>query len=75
MNAVMKDIISPTYLPTIENSTVFNILAYTHESTTIPDGWEKTHLHGIEEGENDTLKALSAPCHTVAMSVAYCDEE
>jgi mitotic spindle assembly checkpoint protein MAD2 len=75
MNAVMKDIISPTYLPTIENPTVFNILVYAHESSTVPEGWDKTHPHGIEEGENDTLKALTAPRHTVSLSVAYRDEE
>lgn len=77
MNAVMKDIISPTYLPSLESPTVFNILAYARDSMLIPDGWETTHSHGIPEGEgeHDTLKGLNAPFHTVGLSVAYKDED
>lgn len=85
MNAVMKDIISPTFLPSIEAATVFNILVYTREShgaasrsnpsLDIPDGWEATHPHAVEEAEHDTLKALNAPRHHVGLSVAYRDED
>lgn len=76
MNAVMKDIISPTYLPSIDSPAVFNILAYVRDTAPVADVWEETHLHGVgEDGENDTLKPLRTARHTVGLSVAYCEEE
>lgn len=76
MNAVMKDIISPTYLPSIDSPALFNILAYVKESASVADAWEDTHLHTIgEDGENDTLKPLKTTRHTVGLSVAYCEED
>lgn len=82
LSAVLKDIITPTFLPPLESkSTVFNILAYTRdEAEEVPDGWDATHSHAIEgaddrEAEHDTMKGLRAPRHDVGMSVAYRDED
>ncbi|KAF8340321.1 DNA-binding protein [Cantharellus anzutake] len=75
MNAVMKDIITPTFLPSIETPMVFNILTYAKDDVDIPDGWEATHPHSVIDGEHDTLKAFNSLHHTLGLSVVYRDEE
>ena len=75
LSAVMKDIVTPTFLPPLEKQTVFDILVYTKDSTEIPDGWDSTHTHAVEDGDHDTMKGLIAPNHNVGMSVAYRDED
>lgn len=75
LSAVMKDIVTPTFLPPLEKSTVFDILVYTRDTAEIPDGWDVTNPHVVEDGENDTMKGLNAPRHNVGMSVAYRDED
>jgi hypothetical protein len=77
LGAVMKDIISPTFLPPLDTATVFDILAYVSNDADILDGWDATHAHPIPEGEgeHDTLKGFSAPRHSVALSVAYREED
>lgn len=77
LSAAMKDIVSPTFLPPLDVATVFDILVYTANGTSIPDGWDQTHAHPIPEGEgeHDTLKGLTAPRHQVALSLAYREED
>ncbi len=75
MNTVMKDIITPTFLPSIDKPMVFNILTYAKEDVEIPDGWEATYPHAIEDGDHDDLKAFNPSLHTVGVSVSYRDEE
>ena len=71
----MRDIVTPTFLPPLQKQTVFDILVYTKDSMEIPDGWDDTHPHTVEDGEHDTMKGLFAPYHNVAMSVGYRDED
>jgi len=63
------------FLPSIGKPMVFNILTYAKEDVEIPDGWEATHPHAVEDGDHDDLKAFNALLHTVGVSVSYRDEE
>lgn len=74
LNRVMNGFLSPDSLPALEIATVFDILVYLKGSEEIPDGWDATHSHAVEDGEQDTLKGLNAPRHKVELSVAYRDE-
>ncbi|KAF8315917.1 DNA-binding protein, partial [Clavulina sp. PMI_390] len=75
LSAVMKDIITPTFLPPLEKQTVFDILVYVKDGAEVPEGWDTTHSHVVEDGEHDTMKGLTAPHHKVGLSVAYRDED
>ncbi|KDQ06912.1 hypothetical protein BOTBODRAFT_140664 [Botryobasidium botryosum FD-172 SS1] len=81
MAAVIKPILScDGFLPTIEEPTVFNILAYAREDEEAdpvppPPGWEDTHAYGIEEGKSEEvrLKTLDTKLHKVGIAVSYLD--
>lgn len=75
LSAVMKDVVTPTFLPPLEKQTVFDILVYTKDEVEILEGWDSTHPHAVEDGEYDMMKGLIAPNHHVGMSVAYRDED
>ena len=58
IRAILKQIISMvTYLPVIQEPTVFNILAYTSDSAEIPAGeWVDTDPLAIEASKSQQVK-------------------
>ncbi|KAG6885842.1 hypothetical protein C0993_008805 [Termitomyces sp. T159_Od127] len=79
IRAILKQIISMvTYLPVIQEPTVFNILAYTHESAEIPAGeWVDTDPLAIEASKSQQVKmrSFSTDVHRIEAMVAYRYEE
>jgi mitotic spindle assembly checkpoint protein MAD2 len=70
---VLKAIVtSDGFLPTLEDPTVFNILAYS-KAADIPGDWEETHLHGVEQEASDNVKLrdFSTNIHKIGLAVAY----
>jgi hypothetical protein len=71
----LKQIISTvTFLPVIEEPTVFNILAYTTESAEVPaDEWLDTDPLAIESGKSQQVKlrSFSTDVHRIEAMVAY----
>ncbi|KII93898.1 hypothetical protein PLICRDRAFT_36118 [Plicaturopsis crispa FD-325 SS-3] len=72
---VLKQIISMvTYLPTIKEPTVFNILAYTSESADVPASeWVDTDPLAIEASKSQQVKLRSfkTDVHRIEAMVAY----
>lgn len=79
IRAILKQIISMvTYLPVINEPTVFNILAYTSESAEIPAGeWVDTDPLAIEASKSQQVKmrSFSTDIHRIEAMVAYRYEE
>ncbi|KAG6851187.1 hypothetical protein H0H93_015197 [Arthromyces matolae] len=79
IRAILKQIISMvTYLPVIQEATVFNILAYTHESAEVPAGeWVDTDPLAIEASKSQQVKmrSFSTDVHRIEAMVAYRYEE
>ncbi|KAG5342159.1 Mitotic spindle assembly checkpoint protein MAD2A [Termitomyces sp. T112] len=79
IRAILKQIISMvTYMPVIKEPTVFNILAYTHESAEVPAGeWKDTDPLAIEESKSQQVKmrSFSTDIHRIEAMVAYRYEE
>ncbi|EAU93158.2 mitotic spindle checkpoint protein MAD2 [Coprinopsis cinerea okayama7 len=79
IRAILKQIISMvTYLPVIQEPTVFNILAYTSESADVPAGeWVDTDPLAIEAGKSQQVKmrSFSTDIHRIEAMVAYRYEE
>ncbi|KAF5375199.1 hypothetical protein D9758_000353 [Tetrapyrgos nigripes] len=75
IRAILKQIISMvTYLPVIQEGTVFNILAYTSEEAEIPAGeWVDTDPLAIEAGKSQQVKmrSFSTDVHRVDAMVSY----
>ncbi|EGO19827.1 hypothetical protein SERLADRAFT_411321 [Serpula lacrymans var. lacrymans S7.9] len=72
---ILKQIVSTvTFLPIIDEPTVFNILAYTHESVDIPaDEWVDTDPLAIEASKSQQVKlrSFSTDVHRIEAMVAY----
>ncbi|KAF8350133.1 spindle assembly checkpoint protein [Amanita rubescens] len=79
IRAILKQIISMvTYLPVIQEPTVFNILAYTNESVDVPAGeWVDTDPLAIEASKSQQVKmrSFSTDVHRIEAMVAYRYEE
>ncbi|KXN83853.1 Mitotic spindle assembly checkpoint protein MAD2A [Leucoagaricus sp. SymC.cos] len=79
IRAILKQIISMvTYLPVIQEPTVFNILAYTNESADVPAGeWVDTDPLAIEASKSQQVKmrSFSTDVHRIEAMVAYRYEE
>lgn len=79
IRAILKQIISMvTYLPVIQEPTVFNILAYTSESAEVPAGeWVDTDPLAIEASKSQQVKmrSFSTDVHRIEAMVAYRYEE
>ncbi|KAF9076206.1 spindle assembly checkpoint protein [Rhodocollybia butyracea] len=79
IRAILKQIISMvTYLPVINEPTVFNILAYTSDSADIPAGeWVDTDPLAIEASKSQQVKmrSFSTDIHRIEAMVAYRYEE
>jgi len=75
IRAILKQIISMvTYLPVIQEPTVFNILAYTSESAEVPSGeWVDTDPLAIEASKSQQVKmrSFSTDVHRVDAMVSY----
>ncbi|CCM05201.1 uncharacterized protein FIBRA_07410 [Fibroporia radiculosa] len=72
---ILKQIVSTvTFLPVIDQPTVFNILAYTSESADIPaDEWVDTDPLAIEASKSQQVKlrSFSTDVHRIEAMVAY----
>ncbi|TDL28526.1 spindle assembly checkpoint protein [Rickenella mellea] len=72
---ILKQIVSTvTFLPTMDEPTVFNILAYTSESADVPaDEWVDTDPLAIEASKSQQVKlrSFSTDIHRVEAMVAY----
>lgn len=72
---ILKQIVSTvTFLPIVDQPTVFNILAYTSESAEVPAGeWVDTDTHAIEAGKAQQVKlrSFSTDFHRLEAMVAY----
>jgi mitotic spindle assembly checkpoint protein MAD2 len=72
---ILKQIISTvTFLPIIDAPTVFNILAYTHDSADVPaDEWVDTDPLAIEASKSQQVKlrSFSTDVHRIEAMVAY----
>lgn len=79
IRAILKQIISMvTYLPVIQEPTVFNILAYTSDSADVPAGeWVDTDPLAIEASKSQQVKmrGFSTDVHRIEAMVAYRYEE
>ncbi|KAF5385407.1 hypothetical protein D9757_005346 [Collybiopsis confluens] len=79
IRAILKQIISMvTYLPVINEPTVFNILAYTSESADVPAGeWVDTDPLAIEASKSQQVKmrSFSTDVHRIEAMVAYRYDE
>ncbi|KAG1766739.1 DNA-binding protein [Suillus placidus] len=72
---ILKQIVSTvTFLPIIDTPTVFNILAYTHDSADVPaDEWVDTDPLAIEASKSQQVKlrSFSTDVHRIEAMVAY----
>ncbi|PCH33727.1 spindle assembly checkpoint protein [Wolfiporia cocos MD-104 SS10] len=72
---ILKQIVSTvTFLPVIDEPTVFNILAYTSESAEVPaNEWVDTDPLAIEAGKSQQVKLrnFSTDVHRIEAMVAY----
>jgi len=75
IRSILKQIVSTvTFLPIIDDPTVFNILAYTTESADVPaDEWVDTDPLAIEAGKSQQVKlrSFSTDVHRIEAMVAY----
>lgn len=80
IRSILKQIVSSvTFLPIIDEPTVFNILAYTSQSAEVPaDEWVDSDPLAIEAGKSQQVKlrSFSTDVHRIEAMVAYrYDEE
>ncbi|EPT03877.1 hypothetical protein FOMPIDRAFT_1035046 [Fomitopsis schrenkii] len=72
---ILKQIVSTvTFLPVIDEPTVFNILTYTTESANVPaDEWVDTDPLAIEASKSQQVKlrSFSTDVHRIEAMVAY----
>ncbi len=72
---ILKQIVSTvTFLPVIDEPTVFNILAYTKESAEVPaNEWVDTDPLAIEASKSQQVKlrSFSTDVHRIEAMVAY----
>jgi len=75
IRSILKQIVSTvTFLPIIDDPTVFNILAYTKDSVDIPaDEWVDTDPLAIEASKSQQVKLrnFSTDVHRIEAMVAY----
>ncbi|KAI0695143.1 mitotic spindle checkpoint protein MAD2 [Cytidiella melzeri] len=73
-NILKQIVMSVTFLPVINEPTVFNILAYTSESADVPaDEWVDTDPLAIEASKSQQVKLrnFSTDVHRIEAMVAY----
>ncbi|KAI0257477.1 mitotic spindle checkpoint protein MAD2 [Lactifluus subvellereus] len=75
IRSILKQIVSTvTFLPIIDEPTVFNILAYTHESADVPaNEWVDTDPLAIEASKSQQVKlrSFSTDAHRIEAMVSY----
>jgi mitotic spindle assembly checkpoint protein MAD2 len=75
IRSILKQIVSTvTFLPIIDESTVFNILAYTNESADVPaNEWVDTDPLAIEASKSQQVKlrSFSTDVHRIEAMVSY----
>jgi len=75
IRSILKQIVSSvTFLPIIDEPTVFNILAYTSQSAEVPaDEWVDSDPLAIEAGKSQQVKlrSFSTDVHRIEAMVAY----
>ena len=75
IRSILKQIVSTvTFLPVIDEPTVFNILVYTHESANVPAGeWVDTDPLAIEASKSQQVKLrnFSTEVHRIEAMVSY----
>jgi len=75
IRSILKQIVSTvTFLPVIDEPTVFNILVYTHESANVPAGeWVDTDPLAIEASKSQQVKLrnFSTDVHRIEALVSY----
>jgi mitotic spindle assembly checkpoint protein MAD2 len=75
IRSILKQIVSTvTFLPVIDEPTVFNILVYTHESANVPAGeWVDTDPLAIEASKSQQVKlrSFSTDAHRIEAMVSY----
>ncbi|KAL4063413.1 DNA-binding protein [Scleroderma yunnanense] len=75
IRSILKQIVSTvTFLPIIDDPTVFNILAYTKDSADVPaDEWVDTDPLAIEASKSQQVKlrSFSTDVHRIEAMVAY----
>ncbi|TFY82333.1 hypothetical protein EWM64_g1674 [Hericium alpestre] len=75
IRSILKQIVSTvTFLPIIDEPTVFNILAYTNDSADVPaDEWVDTDPLAIEASKSQQVKLrnFSTDVHRIEAMVAY----
>ncbi|VDB86533.1 unnamed protein product [Peniophora sp. CBMAI 1063] len=75
IRSILKQIVSTvTFLPTMDEPTVFNILTYTNDSADVPaDEWVDTDPLAIEAGKSQQVKLrnFSTDVHRIEAMVAY----
>jgi len=75
IRSILKQIVSSvTFLPIIDEPTVFNILAYTSQSADVPaDEWVDTDALAIEASKSQQVKlrSFSTDIHRIEAMVAY----
>ena len=76
--AIIKQITaSCTFLPVLEETCAFQILAYTDRDVAIPVEWAESNARLIAEGQAEQVKlrSFSTHVHRVDAMVAYKREE
>ncbi|KAI0307879.1 mitotic spindle checkpoint protein MAD2 [Multifurca ochricompacta] len=75
IRSILKQIVSTvTFLPIIDEPTVFNILVYTHESADVPaNEWVDTDPLAIEASKSQQVKlrSFSTDVHRIEAMVSY----
>jgi len=75
IRSILKQIVSTvTFLPIIDDPTVFNILVYTHESADVPaNEWVDTDPLAIEASKSQQVKLrnFSTDVHRIEAMVSY----
>lgn len=75
IRAILKQIVGTNaYMPTLSDSCVFDILAYTDGDAEVPaEEWKDTHGHLIEadKAQQVKLKSFDTNVHRIDAMVAY----
>jgi len=72
--AVIRQITaSVTFLPLLETSCAFDLLVYTDKDLEVPDTWDLSDPHFVQNAQQVKLKSFSTSVHKVDAAVCYKD--
>jgi len=72
--AVIRQITaSVTFLPLLETSCAFDLLVYTDKDLEVPDTWDLSDPHFVQNALQVKLKSFSTSVHKVDAAVCYKD--